>query len=81
MLDTRELAEIRQSIHSVDTRLSADIAEIRKELSALRSAQWQAEGRAQHNAFVSDMRNNTRWVLAALVMWVVTIIFAIIVAL
>lgn len=63
-----QIAHVERSIRYLEDRVSADVSEIRKELSALRTAQWRAESRAERLVLTAG--------LAALVG---TAIFAIIV--
>jgi hypothetical protein len=79
MVEMQDLAEIRRSIRSAETRLSAEVSALRSELFDLQSRQQRAESRAEHNALLTDMRNNFRWMMAAIVMFAVVTIFTIIV--
>ena len=81
MLERGQMASAERSIRIVEHRLDADVRKLREELIELRTAQRQAESQARREAFASDIRNNTRWMLAALVAFTATIIFAVVVAL
>ena len=80
MLNPDQCAAAERSIQRLEATLRTEVSDIRKELFALRSALSKAESRVEHKALMTDMRNNFRWVMAAIFLFAGVGIYTIVLA-